>query len=140
MKHDLIIILYILQLYHSSNELHNSYSLYIPYSQTLYEQSTDGTWLGSCAYVQYLTCYGCQVAYLWVLPRFLREEKVSTIMILVQLIFLFQYIPKVWHGYILMYRMRLVNGYIFGSIWFRVGLSFMAYYLGFHVCLFIFFP
>ncbi|KAL7614738.1 hypothetical protein Lser_V15G07635 [Lactuca serriola] len=73
-----------------------------------------------------------QVAYLWVLPRFLREEKVSTIMILVQLIFLFQYIPKVWHGYILMYRMRLVNGYIFGSIWFRVGLSFMAYYLGFH--------
>ncbi|KAL4577292.1 hypothetical protein LXL04_013398 [Taraxacum kok-saghyz] len=74
-----------------------------------------------------------QVVYLWIIPRFLREEKISTIMIPVQLIFMLQFIPKVFHGYILMDRMRLVNGYIFGSIWCRIALSFMAYFLGSHV-------
>ncbi|KAI3520874.1 hypothetical protein L1887_10327 [Cichorium endivia] len=73
-----------------------------------------------------------QVVYLWILPRFVREEKISTIMILVQFIFMLQFIPKVCHGYILMYRMRLANGYIFGSIWCRIGLSFMAYFLASH--------
>nr|XP_043633536.1 cyclic nucleotide-gated ion channel 2-like [Erigeron canadensis] len=73
-----------------------------------------------------------QVFYLWMAPRLLSEEKTSMIMILVQLIFMLQYIPKVYHCYFLMHRMQLVTGYIFGSVWWRLGLSYMAYFLASH--------
>ncbi|KAK1410189.1 hypothetical protein QVD17_36724 [Tagetes erecta] len=68
-----------------------------------------------------------QVFYISVAPRLLREEKISTIILLVQLIFLIQYIAKLYHCYCLMHRRRLITGYIFGSIWWRCGLSLMAY-------------
>ncbi|KAL8247089.1 hypothetical protein R6Q59_008304 [Mikania micrantha] len=73
-----------------------------------------------------------QVFYSFVAPRLLREEKISTTMILVQLIFMLQYIPKVYHCYCLMHRRRLITGYIFGSVWWRFGLSIMAYLLASH--------
>ncbi|KAI3794017.1 hypothetical protein L1987_36642 [Smallanthus sonchifolius] len=73
-----------------------------------------------------------QVFYTLVAPRLLREEKISMTMKLVQLIFMLQYIPKVYHCYCLMHRRRLITGYIFGSIWWRFGLSLMAYLLASH--------
>ncbi|PWA73153.1 ion channel, cNMP-binding protein [Artemisia annua] len=73
-----------------------------------------------------------QVFYLWMLPRFLREEKISLIMKLIQVIFMIHFVPKVYHCSRLMRRARLVTGYIFGSVWWRIGLSFLAYFLASH--------
>ncbi|KAK9061779.1 hypothetical protein SSX86_018962 [Deinandra increscens subsp. villosa] len=68
-----------------------------------------------------------QVFYFLVAPTLLRAEKIRMIMILVQFIFMLQFIPKLYHCYCLMHRRRLITGYIFGSIWWRFGLSLMAY-------------
>ncbi|XP_076959814.1 cyclic nucleotide-gated ion channel 2-like [Bidens hawaiensis] len=73
-----------------------------------------------------------QVFYLLVAPRLLREEKISMILVLVQLIFMLQFIPKLYHCYCLMHRRRLITGYIFGNVWWRFGLSFMAYFQASH--------
>ncbi|KAL9996597.1 hypothetical protein Hdeb2414_s0023g00629701 [Helianthus debilis subsp. tardiflorus] len=54
------------------------------------------------------------------------------IMILVQIIFMLQFLPKVYHCYCLMHRRRLITGYIFGNVWWRFGLSFMAYFQASH--------
>ncbi|KAJ0469456.1 putative cyclic nucleotide-binding domain, rmlC-like jelly roll [Helianthus annuus] len=73
-----------------------------------------------------------QVFYIFVAPRLLREEKIPMIMILVQIIFMLQFLPKVYHCYCLMHRRRLITGYIFGNVWWRFGLSFMAYFQASH--------
>ena len=74
-----------------------------------------------------------QVVYLWVAPRLVKEEKISILLVLVQLVFMLQFIPKVYHCYCLMQRSRQVTGYVFGSIWWRFGLGFTAYFLASHV-------
>ncbi|KAJ9540724.1 hypothetical protein OSB04_027230 [Centaurea solstitialis] len=73
-----------------------------------------------------------QVVYLWLAPRLVKEEKISMVMVVVQLVFMVQFIPKVYHCYRLMQRSRQVTGYVFGSIWWRFGLGFTAYFLASH--------
>lgn len=54
-------------------------------------------------------------------------------MTILLLIFLFQFLPKVYHSICLMRRMAKVTGYIFGTIWWGFGLNLIAYFIASHV-------
>lgn len=55
------------------------------------------------------------------------------IMTILLIIFLFQFLPKVYHSIYLMRRMQKVTGYIFGTIWWGFGLNLIAYFIASHV-------
>lgn len=54
-------------------------------------------------------------------------------MTLLLLIFLFQFLPKVYHSICLMRRMQKVTGYLFGTIWWGFALNLIAYFIASHV-------
>ncbi|KAJ6369909.1 hypothetical protein OIU76_028214 [Salix suchowensis] len=68
-----------------------------------------------------------------VVPKLIREEQIKLIMTVLLLIFLFQFLPKVYHCICLMKRMQKVTGYIFGTIWWGFGLNLIAYFIASHV-------
>ncbi|CDP02281.1 unnamed protein product [Coffea canephora] len=73
-------------------------------------------------------------AVFWLLvPRLIRDEQIKLIMTVLLLIFLFQFLPKVYHSISLMRRMQKVTGYVFGSIWWGFGLNLIAYFIASHV-------
>ncbi|XP_027154092.1 cyclic nucleotide-gated ion channel 2-like [Coffea eugenioides] len=73
-------------------------------------------------------------AVFWLLvPRLIRDEQIKLIMTILLLIFLFQFLPKVYHSISLMRRMQKVTGYVFGSIWWGFGLNLIAYFIASHV-------
>ncbi|XP_058184789.1 cyclic nucleotide-gated ion channel 2-like [Rhododendron vialii] len=74
-----------------------------------------------------------QAVFWLVVPRLIREEKIKLIMTILLLIFLFQFLPKVYHSICLMRRMAKVTGYVFGSIWWGFGLNLIAYFIASHV-------
>ncbi|KAK3001228.1 hypothetical protein RJ639_020355 [Escallonia herrerae] len=73
-----------------------------------------------------------QVVYWLVVPKLLSEDNIEELMKVIQFIFLLQFLPKVYHGYCLMRGMRSVTGYIFGTIWWGLGLNLFAYFLASH--------
>ncbi|PIM99958.1 K+-channel ERG [Handroanthus impetiginosus] len=73
-------------------------------------------------------------AVFWLLvPRLIKEEQIKLLMSILLLIFLFQFLPKVYHSICLMRRMQKVTGYIFGTIWWGFGLNLIAYFIASHV-------
>ena len=54
-------------------------------------------------------------------------------MTILLLMFLFQFLPKVYHSIYLMRQMQKVTGYIFGTIWWRFVLNLIAYLIASHV-------
>ncbi|KAH7852545.1 hypothetical protein Vadar_026147 [Vaccinium darrowii] len=62
----------------------------------------------------------------------LKEERIGVAMAILQLMFLFQFIPKVYHSFSLMQRMRKVTGYVFGTVWWGFGLNLISYFLASH--------
>ncbi|XP_059293904.1 cyclic nucleotide-gated ion channel 2 [Lycium ferocissimum] len=73
-------------------------------------------------------------AIFWLLvPKLIREEQIKLIMTILLLMFLFQFLPKVYHSISLMRRMQKVTGYIFGTIWWGFGLNLIAYFIASHV-------
>ncbi|KAA8530410.1 hypothetical protein F0562_005119 [Nyssa sinensis] len=74
-----------------------------------------------------------QAVFWLVVPRLIREEQIKLIMTILLLIFLFQFLPKVYHSIYLMRRMKKVTGYIFGTIWWGFGLNLIAYFIASHV-------
>ncbi|KAK8586822.1 hypothetical protein V6N13_085842 [Hibiscus sabdariffa] len=74
-----------------------------------------------------------QVVFWLVVPKLIREEKIKLIMTIMLLIFLFQFLPKVYHSICLMRRMQKVTGYIFGTIWWGFALNLIAYFIASHV-------
>ncbi|KAL2959026.1 hypothetical protein AAZX31_18G243800 [Glycine max] len=74
-----------------------------------------------------------QVVFWLLVPKLLREEKIKIIMTIMLLIFLFQFLPKVYHSICMMRRMQKVTGYIFGTIWWGFGLNLIAYFIASHV-------
>lgn len=76
-----------------------------------------------------------QAAFWLVVPRLIRDEQIKLIMTILLLIFLFQFLPKVYHSICLMRRMQKVTGYIFGTIWWGFGLNLIAYFIASHVSL-----
>ncbi|XP_051117642.1 cyclic nucleotide-gated ion channel 2-like isoform X2 [Andrographis paniculata] len=73
-----------------------------------------------------------QAMYWLVVPKLIRENKIGSTMTILQLTFLLQFIPKVYHCFSLMRGMRKVTGYIFGTIWWGFGLNLIAYFLASH--------
>ncbi|GMI68478.1 CYCLIC NUCLEOTIDE GATED CHANNEL 2, DEFENSE NO DEATH 1, CYCLIC NUCLEOTIDE-GATED CHANNEL 2 [Hibiscus trionum] len=74
-----------------------------------------------------------QAVFWLVVPKLIREEQIKLIMTILILIFLFQFLPKVYHSICLMRRMQKVTGYIFGTIWWGFGLNLIAYFIASHV-------
>jgi hypothetical protein len=74
-----------------------------------------------------------QAVFWLVVPKLIREERIKIIMTTMLLIFLFQFLPKVYHSISMMRRMQKVTGYIFGTIWWGFGLNLIAYFIASHV-------
>ncbi|KAK9272616.1 hypothetical protein L1049_002991 [Liquidambar formosana] len=74
-----------------------------------------------------------QAVFWLVVPKLIREERIKLIMTILLLIFLFQFLPKIYHSICLMRRMQKVTGYIFGTIWWGFGLNLIAYFIASHV-------
>ncbi|KAK1352382.1 Cyclic nucleotide-binding domain-containing protein [Heracleum sosnowskyi] len=74
-----------------------------------------------------------QAIFWLVVPKLIREEKIKLIMTILLLMFLFQFLPKVYHCLCLMRRMQKVTGYLFGTIWWGFALNLIAYFIASHV-------
>ncbi|PWZ24238.1 Cyclic nucleotide-gated ion channel 2 [Zea mays] len=74
-----------------------------------------------------------QVIFWLVIPKLIREERVRLIMTILLLMFIFQFLPKVYHSIHIMRKMQKVTGYIFGSIWWGFGLNLFAYFIASHI-------
>nr|UYH70456.1 cyclic nucleotide-gated channel 2-1 [Ipomoea batatas] len=74
-----------------------------------------------------------QAVFWLVVPKLIREEQVKLIMTILLLIFLFQFLPRIYHSIYLMRRMQKVTGYIFGTIWWGFCLNLIAYFIASHV-------
>lgn len=74
-----------------------------------------------------------QTVFWLVVPRLIKENQIRPVMTILLLIFLFQFLPKVYHSICLMRRMQKVTGYIFGTIWWGFGLNLIAYFIASHV-------
>nr|ACA58352.1 putative cyclic nucleotide-gated cation channel [Sandersonia aurantiaca] len=74
-----------------------------------------------------------QTVFWLALPKLIREEEIKLIMTMMLLIFLFQFLPKVYHSICVMRRMQKVTGYVFGTIWWGFALNLIAYFIASHV-------
>ncbi|KAM0951410.1 putative cyclic nucleotide-binding domain, Ion transport domain, rmlC-like jelly roll [Dioscorea sansibarensis] len=74
-----------------------------------------------------------QVVFYLVLPNLIRNQEIKLIITMLLLMFLFQFLPKVYHSICVMKRMQKVTGYIFGTIWWGFGLNLVAYFIASHV-------
>ncbi|CAL4919175.1 unnamed protein product [Urochloa decumbens] len=74
-----------------------------------------------------------QIIFWLVIPKLIREEQVKLIMTILLLIFVFQFLPKVYHSIHIMRKMQKVTGYIFGTIWWGFGLNLFAYFIASHI-------
>ncbi|WCJ25641.1 Cyclic nucleotide-gated ion channel 2 [Euphorbia peplus] len=74
-----------------------------------------------------------QAVFWLILPKLIKEEQIKLIMTILLLMFLFQFLPKVYHCIYLMRKMQKVTGYIFGTIWWGFGLNLIAYIIASHV-------
>ncbi|CAA0823376.1 Cyclic nucleotide-gated ion channel 2 [Striga hermonthica] len=74
-----------------------------------------------------------QAVFWLILPKLIKEEQIKLIMTILLIIFMFQFLPKVYHSIYLMRRMQKVTGYIFGTIWWGFGLNLIAYFIASHV-------
>jgi hypothetical protein len=74
-----------------------------------------------------------QIIFWLVIPKLIREEEVKVIMTILLLIFVLQFLPKVYHSIYIMRKMQKVTGYIFGTVWWGFGLNLFAYFIASHV-------
>lgn len=71
---------------------------------------------------------------LWVaIPSLLEKGSVTVVMTIFLIIFLFQYLPKIYHSVCLLRRMQNLSGYIFGTVWWGIALNMIAYFVASHV-------
>ncbi|XP_062077921.1 cyclic nucleotide-gated ion channel 4 [Humulus lupulus] len=70
---------------------------------------------------------------LWVaIPSLLEKGSVTIVMTVFLIIFLFQYLPKIYHSVCLLRRMQNLSGYIFGTVWWGIALNMIAYFVASH--------
>ncbi|XP_024024894.1 cyclic nucleotide-gated ion channel 4 [Morus notabilis] len=70
---------------------------------------------------------------LWVaIPSLLERGAVTIVMTVFLIIFLFQYLPKIYHSVCLLRRMQNLSGYIFGTVWWGIALNLIAYFVASH--------
>ncbi|XP_045801426.1 cyclic nucleotide-gated ion channel 4-like [Trifolium pratense] len=69
---------------------------------------------------------------LWVtIPSMLKEGSITRVMTVLLTMFLFQYLPKIFHS-VNFVRRKLAAGYIFGTIWWGFALNMIAYFVASH--------
>ncbi|XP_022717969.1 cyclic nucleotide-gated ion channel 4 [Durio zibethinus] len=70
---------------------------------------------------------------LWVaIPSLLERGSITLVMTVFLIIFLFQYLPKIYHSVCLLRRMQSLSGYIFGTVWWGIALNMIAYFVASH--------
>ncbi|KAL4026551.1 hypothetical protein IC575_014987 [Cucumis melo] len=70
---------------------------------------------------------------LWVvIPRIMKEGLVTMVMTVLLIVFLFQYLPKLYHSVCLLRRLQNLSGYIFGTVWWGIALNLIAYFVAAH--------
>lgn len=74
-----------------------------------------------------------QIAFWVLVQKLMREDDIRLLMTILLLVFLFQFLPKVYHSICVMRRMQKVTGYIFGTIWWGFALNLIAYFIASHV-------
>lgn len=71
--------------------------------------------------------------FLWVAaPAMIRQGSVTEVMAVFLILFLAQYLPKIYHAVRLLRRMQNFSGYVFGTIWQGVALNLVAYFVASH--------
>ncbi|KAL9297788.1 hypothetical protein ACSQ67_023684 [Phaseolus vulgaris] len=70
---------------------------------------------------------------LWVaIPSLLEKGSVTLVMTVFLIIFLFQYLPKIYHSVCHLRRTQNLSGYIFGTVWWGIALNMIAYFVASH--------
>ncbi|XP_022733873.1 cyclic nucleotide-gated ion channel 4-like isoform X2 [Durio zibethinus] len=70
---------------------------------------------------------------LWVaIPSLLEKGSITLVMTVFLIIFLFQYLPKIYHSVCLLRCMQNLSGYIFGTVWWGIALNMIAYFVASH--------
>ncbi|KAL2476132.1 Cyclic nucleotide-gated ion channel 4 [Abeliophyllum distichum] len=70
---------------------------------------------------------------LWVaIPNLLGKGSTTVVMTVLLILFLFQYLPKIYHSVCLLRRMQNLSGYIFGTVWWGIALNMIAYFVASH--------
>ncbi|OIS99066.1 PREDICTED: cyclic nucleotide-gated ion channel 4-like isoform X1 [Nicotiana attenuata] len=70
---------------------------------------------------------------IWVgIPALLEKGSTTTVMTVLLIMFLFQYLPKIYHSVCLLRRMQNLSGYIFGTVWWGIALNTIAYFVASH--------
>lgn len=82
----------------------------------------------------YIYMYNCAQVVLWVaIPALLERGSTTAVMTVLLIMFLFQYLPKIYHSVCLLRRMQNLSGYIFGTVWWGIALNMIAYFVASHV-------
>ncbi|OVA08008.1 Cyclic nucleotide-binding domain [Macleaya cordata] len=70
---------------------------------------------------------------LWVaIPSLLDKGSTTAVMTLFLIMFLFQYLPKIYHSVSFLRRTQNFTGYIFGTVWWGIALNMLAYFVASH--------
>ncbi|KAL8098525.1 hypothetical protein AgCh_031341 [Apium graveolens] len=70
---------------------------------------------------------------LWiVIPALLKKGSTTQVMTILLVMFLLQYLPKIYHSVYLLRRMQNLSGYIFGTVWWGIALNLLAYFVASH--------
>ncbi|XP_004510077.1 cyclic nucleotide-gated ion channel 4-like isoform X1 [Cicer arietinum] len=70
---------------------------------------------------------------LWVaIPSLLEQGSVTFVMTILLIVFLFQYLPKIYHSVCHLRRTQNLSGYIFGTVWWGIALNMIAYFVASH--------
>ncbi|KAI5420496.1 Cyclic nucleotide-gated ion channel 4, variant 2 [Lathyrus oleraceus] len=70
---------------------------------------------------------------LWVaIPSLLEQGSVTLVMTILLIVFLFQYLPKIYHSVCHLRRTQNLSGYIFGTVWWGIALNMIAYFVASH--------
>ncbi|KAJ3677263.1 hypothetical protein LUZ60_002987 [Juncus effusus] len=70
---------------------------------------------------------------MWVAaPALIHEGSTTAVMTVILVVFLFEYLPKIYHSFCFLRKMQNFSGYVFGTIWWGVALNLMAYFVAAH--------
>ncbi|MCD7464260.1 Cyclic nucleotide-gated ion channel 4 [Datura stramonium] len=70
---------------------------------------------------------------MWIgIPTLLEKGLTTTVMTVLLIVFLFQYLPKIYHSICLLRRIQNLSGYIFGTVWWGIALNTIAYFVASH--------
>ncbi|KAL8507550.1 hypothetical protein ACS0TY_018190 [Phlomoides rotata] len=73
-----------------------------------------------------------QIVLLVGIPKLLEKGSTTVVMTVLLIMFVFQYLPKIYHSVCLLRRMQNLSGYIFGTVWWGIALNMIAYFVASH--------